>query len=94
MYYSQTTIGFFDSMGVASVEFILLQTELSCIFVTREYINTIISMKKDNMAGTIKYLVSFDKVTTEEVEKCRAVGVKLYDFSAVIEAGEKEYKPW
>jgi hypothetical protein len=51
-------------------------------------------MKKDNMAGTIKYLVSFDKVTTEEVEKCRGVGVKLYDFSAVIEAGEKEYKPW
>jgi hypothetical protein len=24
MYYNQTTIGFFDSMGVASVEFILL----------------------------------------------------------------------
>lgn len=51
-------------------------------------------MKKDNMASTIKFLVCFDKVTPDDVEKCRAVGVKLYDFNTVLEAGEKEYKPW
>ena len=43
------------------------------------------------MASTIKFLVCYDKVTPDDVEKCRAVGVKLYDFSTVLEAGEKDY---
>lgn len=46
MYDSMTTIGFFDSMGESAVDFILVQTELSCIFTTPEYMKKIISMKK------------------------------------------------
>lgn len=42
MYYNQTTIGFFDSMGFQAVDYILQQTELSCIFTTHEYISKII----------------------------------------------------
>ena len=63
MYYNQTTIGFFDSMGAQSVDYILKQTELSCIFSTPEYIAKIIKMKKDNLATTIKFLVCFDDVS-------------------------------
>ena len=63
MYYNQTTIGFFDSMGAQSVDYILKQTELSCIFSTPEYIAKIIQMKKDNLATTIKFLVCFDDVS-------------------------------
>lgn len=81
-------------MGVDSVEFILQQTELSCIFSTKDYIKKIITMKNENKASTIKFLICFDDITTEEVETCRAVGVQLYNFNTVLEAGEKEYKPW
>ena len=63
MYYNQTTIGFFDSMGAQSVDYILKQTELSCIFSTPEYIAKIIQMKKDKLATTIKFLVCFDDVS-------------------------------
>ena len=61
MYYSMTTIGFFDSMGISAVDFILNQTELSCIFTTPEYINKIVTMKKEGLAKAIKFLVSFDE---------------------------------
>ena len=63
MYYNQTTIGFFDSMGAQSVDYILKQTELSCIFSTPEYIAKISQMKKDNLATTSKFLVCFDDVS-------------------------------
>jgi len=63
MYYNQTTIGFFDSMGIQAVDFILNQTELSCIFSTSEYISKIIQMKKEKLARTIQFLVCFDDVT-------------------------------
>lgn len=42
MYYTQTSIGFFDSMGVQAVDYILKQTELSCIFSTHDYIAKVI----------------------------------------------------
>lgn len=45
MYFSQTSIGFFDAMGPESVDYILKQTELSCIFTTPEYVQKIVEMK-------------------------------------------------
>lgn len=63
MYMTQTTIGFFDSMGVQAVDFILEQTELSTIFTTMEYIKKVIQMKKDGLARCIKHFVCFDGVT-------------------------------
>ena len=53
MYYSQTTIGFFDSMGVQAVDYILKQTELNCIFATSDYVAKIVQMKKDSLATSI-----------------------------------------
>jgi long-chain acyl-CoA synthetase len=63
MYFNHTTIGFFDSMGVQAVDYILKQTELSCIFSTKDYIKNVIDMKKDNLAPTIKFLVCYDEIT-------------------------------
>ena len=63
MYYSMTTIGFFDSMGFEAVDFILNQTELSCIFTTPEYISKIVTMKKEGLAKSIKYLVCYEDTT-------------------------------
>jgi hypothetical protein len=42
MYFTFTTIGFFDSMGAESVDFIMKQTELSCVFTEQAYIGKIV----------------------------------------------------
>jgi long-chain acyl-CoA synthetase len=87
MYFNRTTIGFFDSMGNESVDFILNQTELSCIFCTPEYIAKLVAMKKLNLAKSIKFLVSMEAVKPDQVAACKAVGVELLELSHVIEVG-------
>lgn len=87
MYFNHTSIGFFDSMGVQSVDYILKQTELVCMFSSSEYISKVCSMKKEGNAETIKYFVSFDPVTQEDRSACEACGVTIYNFSEVVEIG-------
>lgn len=89
MYFKNTTIGFFDSMGAQSVDFILKQTELSTIFVAKEYIAKLISMKKDGLASKVKNLVTFDPFTQDEYDKCHAAGIKLHDFNQVVRVGKE-----
>ena len=53
MYFSYTTIGFFDSMGPSSVDFIANQTELSTIFTTQEYVQKLASMKAEGLCKSL-----------------------------------------
>jgi long-subunit acyl-CoA synthetase (AMP-forming) len=85
MYFTVTTIGFFDSMGAASVDYILNQTVLTSIFASNDYINKLIIMKKDGMAGRLKHLVSFDLVSASQVEDADKVGLKLFTIQHVME---------
>ena len=65
MYFTVTTIGFFDSMGAGSVDYILNQTELTSIFASNDYITKILTMKKDGIAANIKNLVAYDDVSAD-----------------------------
>jgi long-chain acyl-CoA synthetase len=94
MYFTFTTIGFFDSMGVDSVDFIMKQTELSCVFTEKAYISKIISMKKDKQASTLKYLISYDPVKPADTEACKAVGITLYEYMYVVESGTNVQTPF
>jgi long-chain acyl-CoA synthetase len=87
MYFNNTSIGFFDSMGVQSVDYILKQTELICMFSSSDYIKKVCAMKKDGTAESIKYFVSFDPITTEDKKACEAVGVTIYSFQEVMDCG-------
>lgn len=75
MYMSYTSIGFFDSMGVQAVDFILEQTELNTLFCTMDYVKKIIQMKKDGFARSIKHVVSFDAVSDQERSACKEQGI-------------------
>ena len=46
MYYKMTVVGFYDAMGVVSLEYILNQTEMTTIVCSGEYIMKIVDMKK------------------------------------------------
>jgi hypothetical protein len=41
-----SVVGFFDAMGEDAVDFIIKQTELTSVFVTKEYVDKLIKMKK------------------------------------------------
>ena len=57
------------------------------MFSSSEYINKIVSMKKEGNAETIKYFVCFDPVTEEERSACKSVGVTIYNFNEVVDCG-------
>jgi len=65
MYYNVTTVGFFDAMSPTQVDFILNQTELSCIFVTADLLSKLLNLKKDGGATYIKNLVVIDEIAPE-----------------------------
>lgn len=87
MYFKHTSIGFFDSMGFQAVDYILQQTELTCMFASSDYIAKVCSMKKEGHAKSITSFVTFDPVTAAERALCEAVGVKIYDFQEVVDCG-------
>lgn len=62
MYFNYTTIGFFDSMGNDTVDYILKQTELSTIFCSGDYVAKLITMKKEGLATNITKVVTFDAI--------------------------------
>lgn len=70
MYFNHTSIGFFDSMGVQAVDYILKQTELICLFSSSDYIKKVCTMKKEGAAESIKFFVSFDPITPAEKNDC------------------------
>jgi hypothetical protein len=45
-------------------------------------------MKKEGLAHSIKFLVTFDEPTPAQFTACEAVQIKLYSFKQVIEQGE------
>ena len=71
MYQSITTVGFFDAMSVEQVDFILNQTEMTSLVVTRDYAEKIIAMKKQGLAQYIQNLVLICDTTPEIYENAK-----------------------
>ena len=59
-----TIIGFYDSMGDASVDYCLKQTKLETMFVSSPYLKKMLGMREQGLATHIKNIVMFD--TNEE----------------------------
>ena len=55
-----TIIGFYDSMGMESVDYILKQTRLETIFCTAAYLKKILDMRRQGFATIIRNIVMFD----------------------------------
>ena len=55
-----SVVGFFDAMGEDAVDFIIKQTELTTVFVTKEYIDKLIKMKKAGKCQTVSKIVCYD----------------------------------
>lgn len=77
-------------MGAGAVDFILNQTELTTVFAAQEYITKLCTMKKDGLAKNLKFLVSFDTVTVDQIRAAEKVGLKIYTLNDVMEQGKNE----
>jgi hypothetical protein len=47
-------------MGPETVDYILGQTELTSVFVAKEYVQKLLDMRAKNLGAKIKNIVSFD----------------------------------
>ena len=62
---SGTTVAFYDTLGPASVEYIIKQTELTTIACSGNYLDTLIKLKTTGRLPTLQNLVSFDFFTVD-----------------------------
>jgi long-chain acyl-CoA synthetase len=90
MHYKMTVVGFYDAMGSVSVEFILNQTEMTSIICSGEYIQRIVTMRKENMAGNIKTLITLDHIEAELFEEASKLGINILTYESILEKGDKQ----
>lgn len=85
-----TVIGFYDSMGDASVDYCLKQTQFETMFCTAPYLKKLLDMRAQGLANFIKNIVLFD-VNAETADlRQRAsneFSIKVYSLDDVREAG-------
>lgn len=88
MHFNYTTVGFFDSMGPQTVDYICNQTELKTLCGEVGYVDKIVDMKQNNLVKDLLNFVCFDDITEQQKEKLAKVGVKLWSLDDVIAAGK------
>jgi long-chain acyl-CoA synthetase len=89
MYLSSTIVGFYDSMGDSSVEFILNQTELTTIFCSAAYLSKITNLKAHGMAKHVKNVVLFDSnPKAADKTAAEANGIVIHSYEEVIAIGK------
>lgn len=94
MYFNYTSIGFFDSMGPQTTDYILEQTGLQTMFVEGNLVKKLIQMCKDGYCKHLKTIVSFDSFTDEEREAAKSFGIDLMAFEHVRQTGADKPVEW
>jgi Long-chain acyl-CoA synthetases (AMP-forming) len=87
--YGLTIVPIYDTLGPDSVEYIFQHTGLTTCFCSGNYIDNLLrgfAAKKDHK---LVNLVSFDKVTTSQIDEAKKCGITLYTWDEVIRHGEK-----
>ena len=84
-----TVVAFYDTLGPSGVEYIIRQTRLETISCAIESLRSLIMLKSQGRAESIKNFICFDRFESEIAAEAQAVGVNLFYFGDVIEAGRE-----
>ena len=87
-----SVIGFYDSMGDASVDYCLKQTKLETMFLTAPYLKKMLGMRDQGYATHIKNIVMFDTDEESMALKQRAQNeyqIRVFTLDEVREAGRQ-----
>ena len=82
-----TSVPIYDTLGSQAVSYILEQTNLSTIFVSKANVDVL--LKFDKMAN-LKNVVCFDGFSEEQRKKLGEMGLKTLDFAEVMESGKEK----
>lgn len=93
MHYGITTVGFYDAMGFAQVDFILDQTEMKTILVSLDYAAKLIEMKKNGLAGYLDTVITIEEAPADMKELALQQNLNLHSFAHVCEMGEGGASP-
>ena len=81
-----TSVPFYDTLGVNSVEFIINQAQLKCIWWTSDKIKLLTKLKKSNKIDSLETLILYDEWDHEKAIKCPFNLVSYFD---AIDEGKK-----
>ncbi|CAG9320239.1 unnamed protein product [Blepharisma stoltei] len=94
--YNITTVPFYDTLGEDSMKFIISQTRMHTLLLTKEKIQKVLKLKHEGSAESLNNLIIMEQASDEDRANARAVGITLYDFQDIISHGIKnqaEYNP-
>jgi len=87
---SVTIVPFYDSLGMEALSLVINLTNLTTMSIERASIPTLLKLKTDAKTPSLKNLVIFEDVLTDE-EKAQAseAGLNIFSYHDVLEAGKK-----
>ena len=86
---SGTTVAFYDTLGPASVEFVINQTRLTTIACSLQSLRPLIMLKSQGRAESVQNLICFDDFEADAQQDAEAAGLTLYHINSVIQAGRE-----
>jgi len=99
MHQKTTTIAFYDTLGPDATKYIIDQTKVTSMSVSKEYVKALSKLKIEdteaggNMMETLVNLVSFESdVSAEDKELAEKAGITVHTLDDVIAKGEEVKK--
>ena len=93
MHQSITTVAFYDTLGPEASKFMIDQTEMTTIAVSKDYIPKLTKMKNDDEFGKMKSLqniIVFEEDTPEEhLKEATDSGFSVYTLKQIYEKGKE-----
>ena len=86
MLYGLTSVAFYDTLGLESLEFILKQTNLITMMVSRETMEVLMNLK---YLGKLQYVICFDSFNDMNLEFFEKKSIKVYLFSDFLKKGSE-----
>lgn len=92
-----TTIALYDTLGPDAAKFVIDQTQLATVCVSKDLIAGMLKLKAEDTDGqtaSLKNIVSFESdVSKEDLTAADAHGIKITTFDEVVQAG-KDNSSW
>jgi long-chain acyl-CoA synthetase len=90
-YISATIVTLYDSLGQNSIEYVIKQTSLRTIFMTKEGIDTIFELKQNNLIPSLQNIVLMDNSASEELkQQAEQMNMLIFRFEEVVWKGKSE----
>lgn len=84
-----TLVTLYDTLGAASIEYILNQTRIQTVTLSSDKVKVILGLKADGKLEFVKNLVVFDDITEEDSQKAKDNGVKLISYEHALKTGQE-----